>query len=162
MSIASTTIESRIKAAVVSACLLTPVAGLADTGDASGDSADKLDEIVVTAEKTVENLQKAPVAITVIDAAQLTAQGVTDIRAIDTLAPGIDIGDERDATQIFIRGIGSVEDTGNTDPAVDVNINEVYQPRNTTTSALYGLDRVEVLYGPQGTLYGRNRGAKRR
>jgi len=156
MSIASTTIESRIKAAVVSACLLTPVAGLADTGDASGDSADKLDEIVVTAEKTVENLQKAPVAITVIDAAQLTAQGVTDIRAIDTLAPGIDIGDERDATQIFIRGIGSVEDTGNTDPAVDVNINEVYQPRNTTTSALYDLDRVEVLYGPQGTLYGRN------
>jgi iron complex outermembrane recepter protein len=121
----------------------------------AGDS-DKLEEIVVTAEKTSENLQKAPVAITVISGQQMVAQGATDIRSIDTLAPGIDIGDERDTTQIYIRGIGSEEDTGNTDPAVDVNLNEVYQPRNTTTSALYDIDRVEVLYGPQGTLYGRN------
>lgn len=124
--------------------------------EAPGGDSDKLEEIVVTAEKTSENLQKAPVAITVVSGAQMVAQGATDIRSIDTLAPGIDIGDERDATQIFVRGIGSQEDTGNTDPAVDVNLNEVYQPRNTVSSALYDIERVEVLYGPQGTLYGRN------
>jgi iron complex outermembrane receptor protein len=124
--------------------------------EAPNDASDKLEEIVVTAEKKTENLQKAPVAITVISGQEMVAQGATDIRSIDRLAPGIDIGDERDTTQIYIRGIGSEEDTGNTDPAVAVNINEVYQPRNTTTSALYDVDQVEVLYGPQGTLYGRN------
>lgn len=137
------------------AAVAVPNAAGSSTEAPSGNS-DKLEEIVVTAEKTKENLQKAPVAITVIGAEQLVEQGVTDIRSIDTLAQGMDIGDERDATQIFVRGIGSQEDTGNTDPAVDVNVNEVYQPRNTVSSALYDLDRVEVLYGPQGTLYGRN------
>jgi iron complex outermembrane recepter protein len=146
-------------AAMSSGFGLGAVANAADTtpgAPAASAAADGLEEVIVTAEKTSENLQKAPTAISVISGDQMIAQGATDIRSIDTLVPGIDIGDERDSTQIFVRGIGSNVDTTNTDPAVDVNMNEVYLPRNVVSTALYDIDRTEVLYGPQGTLYGRN------
>jgi iron complex outermembrane receptor protein len=141
---------------LVGVCAL---ANAADTGlqpSTETAASDKLQEVIVTAEKTTENVQKAPTEISVISGDQMVAQGATDIRSIDTLVPGIDIGDERDSTQIFVRGIGSNVDTTNTDPAVDINLNEVYLPRNVVSTSLYDIDRTEVLYGPQGTLYGRN------
>ncbi len=115
-----------------------------------------VDEIVVTAQKRSENVQKTSAAVTVLTGAALTQQGVTDLRGVEQVVPSARFQQEGNSTQVFLRGIGANLDLANIEQSVAFNVNGVFIPREGTSVALFDLDRIEVLPGPQGTLYGRS------
>ena len=121
----------------------------------SNDST-QIDEIVVTAEKRSENVQKVAASVSVIDAATLESRGVVDLRGLSNLLPMAQMNMEGSTTQIFIRGIGQTSDSNTNSPAVAANIDGIYTPRFALASSLFDVSQIEVLSGPQGTLYGRN------
>ncbi len=115
-----------------------------------------LEEITVTAQKRVESLQKASAAITAISGDQLVTQGLRDLRAVQDAVPSVRFQIEAANTQVYIRGVGSVIDFPNVDPPSTFLFNGVYVPREGTGMPLFDIAQIEVLPGPQGTLYGRN------
>jgi iron complex outermembrane recepter protein len=116
----------------------------------------ELTEITVTAAKVSSSLQQTPIAVTVVDGNTLTNQGIVDMRGVQNLVPSANFQEERGATKVFLRGVGTFLDVDSSDPAVATNMDEVYTPREATGGSLYDVKDVEVLSGPQGTLYGRN------
>ncbi|KQY26146.1 TonB-dependent receptor [Caulobacter sp. Root1455] len=132
---------------------------LAAAGQASAQEATALDEIVVTAQKRSENLQDVPVSVTALTADQLKDQRVGDVLALSGLSPGLQIKTDDNAAnpRIFIRGIGVNDFNPATASAVGVYVDGVYVASPLAQMAgFYDLQQVEVLRGPQGTLYGRN------
>jgi len=133
------------------------------TREASEESADDgggLGEIIVTAERFAASVQKSPVAITAVDAQALEERIVTNVLTAAQEIPGIKItpaqGSNTNAS-IALRGVGQSTAGINFDPAVGIYIDNVYQPRiNGALFDFFDIDRLEVLRGPQGTLYGRN------
>ena len=122
-----------------------------------------IEEIVVTARKREENLQDTPIAITAVNGAELEARGAADLSAIESLAPNVHFSASQPtsglsgATTVFIRGIGQRDFTINIDPAVGVYFDGVYVGRSIgALMDLVDIERVEVLRGPQNTLFGRN------
>jgi len=115
-----------------------------------------LEEIVVTAQKRPEPLQRTPAAITAITGDSLIAAGVTDIRAAQNLVPSVRFQAENASTEIYIRGVGSTLDLPNIEPPTSFNFNGIYIPREATSVGFFDIDQLEVLPGPQGTLYGRS------
>ena len=114
-------------------------------------------DIIVTAQRFEERLQKTPLAIKVVTADELGAAGVTQTRDLMNVVPGLQIGQAGAATQIYIRGVGDFGSTPITNPAVAFHVDGVYIARSQAVEGnLYDVSRVEVLKGPQGTLYGRN------
>lgn len=119
-----------------------------------------LEEVVVTAQRTSENLQRSPVAVTALTAQSLAARQITSIRDLSASIPNTLISAPTavsNAARIYIRGAGQDNSGILADPAVAIYVDGVYMPR--TNGALFDfsdVDRVEVLRGPQGTLYGRN------
>ncbi|MBB4642213.1 TonB-dependent receptor [Rhizorhapis suberifaciens] len=114
-------------------------------------------EIVVTAQKRSESIQKVPATITALNSEALETRQINDTAALQSQVPGLVVGETFGASLISLRGISTGVTSGAEDPSVATHINGVYQPRSRTIdSALVDLDRVEVLSGPQGTLYGRN------
>lgn len=112
-----------------------------------------LDVIVVTAQRRSESVQDVPAAITALDGEAMEQRGISDVESLQFAVPSLTLGRSLGVTQIAIRGVG--RSVGS--PGVAINIDGVYQPRNTPM--IIGesdLERVEVLRGPQGTLYGRN------
>ncbi|MDP9083404.1 MAG: TonB-dependent receptor [Pseudomonadota bacterium] len=118
---------------------------------------DSLAEIVVTAQRREENLQKTSLALQVVSSKQLEDAGVTRVRDLTTVVPGLEIGQGGASTQIYIRGVGDFGSTPITNPAVAFNVDGIYIARSQAVEGnLFDVARVEVLKGPQGTLYGRN------
>lgn len=119
-----------------------------------------LEEIVVTAQRTSENLQRSPVAVTALTAQSLAARQITSVRDLSTSIPNTLISAPvavSNAARIFIRGVGQDNSGILADPAVAVYVDGVYMPRvNGALFDFSDVERVEVLRGPQGTLYGRN------
>lgn len=114
-------------------------------------------DIVVTAERRSESVQKSSLSIQVLSAKALENAGVAQARDLTKLAPGIQIGQGGPATQIYIRGVGDFGATAISNPAVAFNVDGIYVPRpQAIEGVFYDLQRIEVLKGPQGTLYGRN------
>ncbi len=117
-----------------------------------------LEEIIVTAEKRTQNTQDVPLAVTTISGDKLSAAGITSLGDVALKTPNLtftefNIGEP----QLFLRGVGSTADSAGADPTVSLFIDEVYIGRSGSGSAdIYDLDRIEILRGPQGTLYGRN------
>ncbi len=139
--------------ALLALCTATEAAWAADAGANSSG----LGEIVVTAQKRAEDVQKTPLAVTPVPGQTLKAQGIVDVRQLGTMVPGLVLGQDYVYTQIDIRGVGANNDAPALDPAVAFNIDGVYQARDYGTyGSFFDVDRVEVLRGPQGTLYGRN------
>ncbi|MBB6254608.1 TonB-dependent receptor [Nitrospirillum iridis] len=118
----------------------------------------QLEDIVVTAERRQETTQKTPIAITAFSGDTLEQRGVSSSTDLNNMVPGLAVGNNGSGSvQIAIRGIGSTNDTEVGDPAVAFNVDGVYMARSRAAiGALYDIDRIEVLRGPQGTLYGRN------
>jgi iron complex outermembrane receptor protein len=128
-------------------------------GQAMAQEATALDEIVVTAQKRAENLQDVPVSVTAFTADQLKDQRVGDVLALSGLSPGLQIKTDDNAAnpRIFIRGIGVNDFNPATASAIGVYVDGVYVASPLAQMAgFYDLQQVEVLRGPQGTLYGRN------
>ena len=120
-----------------------------------------MDEVVVTALKRDSSLQDTPVAISVLGGDELKAQGVTDFTDLIDSLSGISINSAFGGPEnsfITIRGIGGADDyKPNGNPSVALHVDGIYQTSNAYLSMpLFDLERIEVLKGPQGTLYGRN------
>lgn len=120
-------------------------------------------EIVVTARKRSENLQNVPIAITAFTPEALAQKGISDVSQLGSFAPSVEIvgtSPFSGSTQVlsaFIRGIGQNDFAFNLDPGVGVYVDGVYFARTVGAVVdLLDLDRVEILKGPQGTLFGRN------
>lgn len=114
-------------------------------------------EVVITAERRTQSVQTSSLAIQVLSADAIADAGVTQIRDLTMISPGVNVGQGGPATQIYIRGVGDFGSTPTFNPAVATYIDGVYVPRaNAIEGNLYDISRVEVLKGPQGTLYGRN------
>lgn len=129
----------------------------ATSSGASSGGGTAVGEIVVTAERREQNIQKSSLAISVHSAQELVHAGVTQTRDITTLEPGVQIGQGGPVVQVYVRGVGDFGSTDATNPAVAINIDGVYISRgNAVEGNFFDLSRIEVLKGPQGTLYGRN------
>ncbi len=116
-----------------------------------------LDEIVVTAEKRELNAQKSALTIEVLNADSIQKAGISQATNLQAVIPGLTIGLGGNNDQIFIRGVGSFAYSPISTPGVAFNVDGVYVGRpDGLGSNFYDLARVEVLKGPQGTLYGRN------
>jgi iron complex outermembrane recepter protein len=117
---------------------------------------EKLEEIVVTAQKRADNLQNTPAAITEITGNAIVADGITDLRAAQMFVPSVRFQPEQNNVEIFMRGVGTSLDLPSVEPSVGFIFGDVYVPREGTVAAFFDLAEVEALPGPQGTLYGRS------
>jgi iron complex outermembrane receptor protein len=126
-------------------------------------SAQTLEEVIVTATKREQDIQKVPIAVSAFTSETLKAKGVTDIHSLSNLTPNVNL----DASSPFsgdssvlsasIRGIGQDDFAFNLDPGVGVYLDGVFLARTIGANQnLLDVDRVEILKGPQGTLFGRN------
>ncbi len=121
-----------------------------------------VEEIVVTAQKREQNLQDVPVTVTSLPAQLLQNAGVHDIKDMTVLTPGLTVTSTSNEaiTTARIRGVGTVGDNPGLESSVGVVIDGVYRPRNGVGFGDLGeMQRVEVLKGPQGTLFGKNTSA---
>lgn len=118
-----------------------------------------LEEITVTAQKRVQSVQDVGITISVLTGDDLTDSGVGDLLSIGQFVPGLDIkaSQGNHNQMVSIRGIGLRTATPNTSPSAGVHIDDIYMSTPAYLSfPLFDLDRVEVLKGPQGTLFGKN------
>ena len=122
-----------------------------------------LEEVVVTARKREESLQDTPISVTAFTAQGLADRGMVSTKDLGTYTPnlisnnGSAVSGNNSAGAFFIRGIGQIDFTLNTDPGVGLYLDEVYIARSIgAVMDLLDLQAVEVLRGPQGTLFGRN------
>lgn len=126
-------------------------------GTAASDGPDEVEEVIVTAQRRAERLQDVPIAITVQSGEQLEKAGVTNLRDLTAVAPGVRIAGAGANTQPSIRGVQSQQTDPGNDPNVAVYIDGVYQANQISNSFdLPDVQQIEVLKGPQGTLFGRN------
>jgi iron complex outermembrane receptor protein len=132
-----------------------------EVAESSTGSSAGLDEIVVTARKRSEDNQQAPIAITAFNAQDIQRLGITSVGDLGGQTPSLNFQQSPyDAFGSFIgiRGQQATEIIITQTPPVGIYVDDVYYPNTLTTSLenLEGIDQVEVLKGPQGTLYGRN------
>ena len=121
-----------------------------------------LAEIIVTAQKREQNIQDVPISVIAVSGQQLQDAGVMDIKNLQVLTPGLTVTStpSENVTTARIRGIGTVGDNPGLESSVGVVIDGVYRPRNGVGFGDLGeLDRIEVLEGPQGELFGKNNDA---
>ena len=128
------------------------------TGQSSGGVRNRLiEEVVVTAQKREENLQNVPISVSAFSEAALDAKGIDDPKALAQSTPGVYYGQTVNFAIIYIRGVGSDAFLPDSDPSVASYIDGIYFPFANGLSQSFGaVERVEVLKGPQGTLFGRN------
>ena len=150
----------RLKWALV-CCVLMPLDGVAWAQEQSKQGTDaaasQLQEIVVTARRVRENLEKIPVSVTVVTARTLQEQQIKTVFDLEKLVPGLSVAtpEGRAAESYFIRGANTTINNDPTNaPSVQPYLNEV--PFYSTIGNFYDLQDVQVLKGPQGTLFGRN------
>ena len=118
-----------------------------------------LEEIIVTAQKREQNIQDIPVAVTALSGEQLVEYGITDMFDLQQSAPGLIFDQSQTATtaNFSIRGIGTSSQNFGLEPSVGLYVDGVYRARQSSLiNELADIERVEVLRGPQGTLFGRN------
>src|SRR5882757_441119 len=135
-----------------------PICAPATTADSPDQTnSGSLQEIVVTAERHEQTLQKAALTIQVLSGEALQAAGISNTSDLEKVTTGVEIGVGGANNQIFIRGVGSFAYSPLSTPGVAFNVDGVYVGRpDGIGSNFYDVARVEVLKGPQGTLYGRN------
>ena len=129
----------------------------------TGTAGQTLEEVIVTSQRREQNIQNVPIAVSAFTTETLRAKGVTDIHSLSNLTPNVNL----DASSPFsgdtsvlsasIRGIGQDDFAFNIDPGVGVYLDGVFLARTIGANQnLLDVDRVEILKGPQGTLFGRN------
>ncbi len=145
------------------ACLAAVPAAAQDAAASEGEDTRRLEQVTVTARRVEENLQSTPVTVTAYTARALETRGITDTSELAAFTPNVTFDNTSTFSgasstfQGFIRGIGQSDFAVNTDPGVGVYVDDVYIARTIgSVFQLYDIQQVEVLKGPQGTLFGRN------
>ena len=153
---------SSLIALALAALLFTDATAIFKPVQAQGRSSALIEEIVVTARKREENLQDAPIAVSAFTGEALDFRGVTDIGKLDQFVPNLVLNESTTYSNVtnaavYIRGIGQNDFTPVIDPGVGIYVDGVYLGRSVgAVLDIVDLERVEVLRGPQGTLFGRN------
>ena len=135
--------------------------GAASAQDATTDASEEqvgVDRIIVTADRRARSLQEVPIAVTALSDQFIRDEGVADLEDLANVTPALSIQRYfKGAPQIFLRGIGSNERGAGGDPSVGIFIDDVYVGRAASAEFDYvNIERIEVLRGPQGALYGKN------
>jgi len=119
-----------------------------------------LEEVIVTAQKRAESLQEAPISMAAFSSQRLDNMGFTDIGDLQHSVPNLSMREmpsSKAAMRTYIRGVGNNDAQASQDPAIAIYLDGIYIARSTGLIAeLTDVERIEVLRGPQGTLYGRN------
>jgi iron complex outermembrane receptor protein len=116
-----------------------------------------LEEIIVTAQKRSEDVQRVPVAVSAISSATIEAANISTIDQLSSLLPGLQVTHTSDGAQPFLRGIGTNSSALGNEAAVATYVDGVYRASPAGSIFSYNnIERIEVLFGPQGTLFGRN------
>jgi iron complex outermembrane receptor protein len=138
----------------------TALAEAAATPSAADDkSSATIEEIIITAQKRSENLQRASISVDTVEPENLQKRGITNAIDLQQMVPALHVV-ENDQFQPTIRGLGTFAGTAGVDVSVALSQDGVYLPHPPAmTPILFDLQRVEAVLGPQGTLYGRNSNA---
>ncbi|GAB2918985.1 TonB-dependent receptor [Rheinheimera gaetbuli] len=151
-----------LKPSLLALAISSSFAGVAlaqETAKAADDEV-KLERIEVTARRTIENLQEVPVAVTSIGAADIAERGISTVVEIQQFSPNTTLQQSRGTNSTltaFIRGVGQEDPLWGYEPGVGIYVDDVYvaRPQGAVLDIL-NVERIEVLRGPQGTLYGKN------
>jgi iron complex outermembrane receptor protein len=154
---------NRVLAFAASLLIWAPTSATAQSGGADPAASEQQKEgkndIIITARKRRERLQDAPVSVTAFGEEDMARRGITSVAELARRVPSLNYGDFGDAklSPTSLRGIVSSAGSAGADPAVGFYVDEVYVGQGAgATLDLYDIERVEVLRGPQGTLFGRN------
>ena len=121
------------------------------------EAADDGNEIIVTAQKRAQSLSDVSLSVTAVGTDQLAANNTVTIEGLQALVPSISFGNDFNFAKLFIRGIGLSSSLPGVDPSVALHVDGVVVSlAQAQLGSMFDLQRVEVLRGPQGTLYGRN------
>ena len=157
------TFIGRVAAAIMG--VLVSGAGTAADSTAAGADKEKtslaqrtyVEEIVVTAERREMSLQRTPLAVSAFSADEILRSDLTSLENIQFQVPGLQYAEQESYSFATLRGVGIEFGTSAGESGIAFNLDGVYMPRSSTSSAILSdLERIEVLRGPQGTLYGRN------
>lgn len=155
--------QSLIAMAVAGLCACAALPATAQqqgAGAAPPVDGNVIPEVVVTATRHTTSLLRTPVSVTAVTQDELTRKGITDVRGLSGEVPNLQLGSATDGSsgvKISIRGVSSNDFTEIGNPAVSLNVDGIYTPRPQSALALlFDLEQIEVLRGPQGTLFGRN------
>jgi iron complex outermembrane receptor protein len=140
------------------AAFIQTAPALAADAPAPDQGVAQVQEVVVTANKRSESLQKVPVAVTSLTAQTAAAVGVTDITTLQTTVPGLQFPKLFSGSSPALRGVGSSFGIGGEENEVALYIDDVYIASASVASSIdfNNISQIQVLYGPQGTLFGRN------
>jgi iron complex outermembrane receptor protein len=140
-------------------CSATAYSQSVASGEAAPPAASdsSLQEITVTAEKRSTSMQDTPIAMDAFAGEDIRRSSISDVSGLTRLAPDLQMLQTDRTLQLSIRGVSSLDVSSSSDPALTVSLDGEYINSGTAiNAALFDLERVEVLRGPQGTLYGRN------
>lgn len=157
----------QVKSVLLAGAAFSVMAGAAQaqvqaqaTQTQGGEQASAVEDIIVTARRTSESAQKTPLALTAFSGETLERVGAQQVTDLQGSVPNLNLVQGRgssNSTNIYIRGVGQPDSLQTFDPAVGVYVDDVYYSRiRGTQFDLLDLERIEVLRGPQGTLYGKN------
>ncbi len=138
-------------------CLLISVLLLTSGQSAAQTGSGALEEIIVTAQKREQSLQDVSAAVTVVGMDRLQSGQINNLEDLALIVPSMYLGNDFNMAKLFIRGVGANTSTTGSEPGVAVHVDGAVIARaEGQLTSLFDLERVEVLRGPQGTLYGRN------
>ncbi|MGH8176769.1 MAG: TonB-dependent receptor [Steroidobacter sp.] len=148
-----------IAASATLGALVAAAGALAQDAEPQSAAALGLEEIIVTAQKRTENIQDVPAAVTVLSGSQIENSGALNVEGLLSLVPTLNFRESVSTidSSIFLRGVGTINFSIAAEPSVAFVLDGVVQARaGEAFGDLYDIERIEVLRGPQGTLFGKN------